>query len=90
MRPESIAWERAAEVRDAAAGWRRAGAIGAPTHEAVRNAYPDPCVTPSAVWRVLTAVMVSAIVLCGFGAFALTIGPGGVGVGLLLWLVGAA
>jgi hypothetical protein len=90
MRPESIAWERAAEVRDAADGWRRARAIGAPTHEAIRKAYSDPCVTPSAVWRVLTAVMVSAIVLCSFGAFALAIRPRDVGLSLLLWLFSAA
>ena len=90
MRSESIAWERAAEVRDAADGWRQAGAIGAPTHEAIKNAYPDPCVTPSAVWRVLTAVMVTAIVLCSFGAFALAISPREVGLSLLLWLFGAA
>jgi hypothetical protein len=90
MRPESIAWERTAEVRDAADGWRRAGAIGAPTHEAIRNAYPDRCVTPSAVWRVLTAVMVTAVVLCSFGAFALAIRPREVGLSLLLWLFGAA
>jgi hypothetical protein len=90
MRPESIAWERAAEVRDAADGWRRAGAIGAPTHEAIRNAYLDRCVTPSAVWRVLTAVMVTAVVVCTFGAFALAIRPREVGLSLLLWLFGAA
>jgi|RhiMethySRZTD1v2_1073278.scaffolds.fasta_scaffold10493_11 hypothetical protein len=90
MRRQSIAWERAAEVRDAADGWRRAGAIGAPTHEAIKNAYPDPCVTPSAVWRVLTAVMVTAVVLCSFGAFALAIRPREVGLSLLLWLFGGA
>jgi hypothetical protein len=90
MRPESIAWERGAEIRDAADGWRRAGAIGAPTHEAIRNAYPDRGVTPSAVWRVLTAVMITAVVLCSFGAFALAIRPRDVGLGLLLWLFGAA
>ncbi len=90
MRPESIAWERTAEIRDGADGWRRAGAIGAPTHEAIRNAYPDRCVTPSAVWRALTAVMVTAVVLCTFGAFALAIRPHEVGLGLLLWLFGAA
>jgi hypothetical protein len=90
MRRESIAWERAAAVRDAADGWRRAGAIGAPTLEAIKNAYPDPCVTPSAVWCVLTAVMVTAIVLCSFGAFALAIRPREVGLSLLLWLFGAA
>ena len=90
MRRESIAWERAAEVRDAADGWRRAGAIGEPTHEAIKHAFPDPCVTPSAVWRVLTAVMVTAVVVCTFGAFALAIRPREVGLSLLLWLFGAA
>ena len=90
MRPESIAWERAAAVRAAADGWRRAEAIGAPTHEAIRNAYSDPCITPSAVWRALTAVMVTAVVLCTFGAFALAIRPREIGLGLLLWLFGAA
>ena len=90
MRPESIAWERAAEIRDAADGWRRAGAIGAPTHEAIKNAYPDPCITPAAVWRVLTAAMVTAVVLCSFGAFALAIRPSEVGLSLLLWLFSAA
>ena len=59
MRPDSVAWERAAEVREAAQGWRRVGAIDAPTEQAIREAYPDPCITPSAVWRVLTAGMVT-------------------------------
>jgi hypothetical protein len=90
MRPESIAWERAAEVRAAADGWRRAGAIDAPTHEAIRNAYPDSGVTPSAVWRVLTAVMVTAVVLSTFGAVAMATSPRDVGLSLLLWLFGAA
>jgi hypothetical protein len=39
---------------------------------------------------VLTAVMVTAIVLCSFGAFALAIRPREVGLSLLLWLFGAA
>jgi hypothetical protein len=90
MRPASIAWERAAEIRDAADGWRQAGVISAPTHEAIGNAYPDRCVIPSAVWRALTAVMVTAVVLCTFGAFALATRPREVGLGLLLWLFGAA
>jgi len=90
MRPDSIAWERGAEVRAAADGWTRAGAIDAPTLEAIRNAYPDPGVTPSAVWRVLTAVMVTAVVLCTFGAFVLATRPREVGLSLLLWFFGAA
>jgi hypothetical protein len=90
MRSESIAGERAAEVRAAADGWRRAGAIDARTHQAIRNAYPDPCITPSAVWRVLTAVMVTAIVLCAFGAFVMAVEPRDRGLALLLWLFAAA
>ena len=90
MRPDSIAWERGAEVRAAADGWTRAGAIDAPTLEAIRNAYPDPGVTPSTVWRVLTAVMVTAVVLCTFGAFVLATRPREVGLSLLLWFFGAA
>jgi hypothetical protein len=90
MRPESIAWERAAEVRSAADGWRQAGAIDAPTHEAIRSAYADPCITPSAVWRVLTAVMTTAIVLCAFGALAVATSPGERGLSLLLWLFAGA
>ena len=62
MRPEAIGWERAAEVDSAARGWRRAGAIDEATHQRIREAFPDPCVTPGAVWRVLTGGMVAAIV----------------------------
>ena len=80
MRPEAAAWERAAEVREAAEGWLRAGAIDRPTHEAIRNAYPDPCVTPSAVWRILTAVMVTAVLLCALGAVWIATQPGAAGL----------
>jgi hypothetical protein len=75
MRPDSIAWERAAEVRDAAAAWRRVGAIDEPTEERIRDAFPDPCTTPSAVWRVLTAAIVTAVIVCAFGAVILAIEP---------------
>ena len=71
MRPEWIAWERAQEVHEAALGWQRVGAIDAATERAIRAAFPDPCITPSLVWRALTAAMVSALVLCALGAFAL-------------------
>ena len=90
MRAESVAWERAAEVQEAAEGWRRAGAIGTPTYDAIRNAYPDPCVTPSAVWRILTACMVTAVLLCTFGAFFVALRPGSTAPSLLLVVLGAA
>jgi len=88
MRPESVAWERAAEVREAAEGWRRAGAIGTPTYDAIRNAYPDPCVTPGAVWRVLTAGMVSAIVVCVAAALGFATRLDVLGSAVLLFVLG--
>ena len=90
MRRESVAWERAAEVREAAEGWRRVGAIDAPTEEAIRAAFPDPCLTPSPVWRVLTAAMVTAVVLCAYGAFWIAAHPGTTALQVLLFLFGVA
>ena len=89
MRADAIAWERAAEVREAAQGWRRVGAIDAATHEAIVAHYPDPCVTPSAVWRVLTAGLVSAVIACMLGALVLATKPRGAGIAVLLGVVGA-
>lgn len=90
MRSESVAWERAAEVREAAEGWRRAQIIGTPSYEAIRQAYPDPCVTPSAIWRILTAVMVTAVTLCSLGALWLATRPGSTGLALLVVVLGVA
>lgn len=90
MRPEAIGWERAAEVHAAARGWRRAGAIDEATQERIREAFPDPCVTPGAVWRVLTGGMVAAIVLCTFAAAALGLWRSSTASQILLLLWGAA
>ena len=90
MRPEAIGWERAAEVDSAARGWRRAGAIDETTHQRIREAFPDPCVTPGAVWRVLTGGMVAAIVLCTFAAAALGLWRSSTAMQILLLLWGAA
>ncbi|HMB84844.1 MAG TPA: hypothetical protein VKS62_00540 [Methylomirabilota bacterium] len=90
MRPEAIGWERAAEVDSAARGWRRAGAIDEATHQRIREAFPDPCVTPGAVWRVLTGGMVAAIVLCTFAAAALGLWRSSTAIQILLLLWGAA
>jgi len=38
MRRQSAAWERAAEVREAARGWLRAGAVDEPTEHAISGA----------------------------------------------------
>jgi MFS family permease len=90
MRPEAIGWERAAEVHAAARGWRRAGAIDEATQERIRAAFPDPCVTPGAVWRVLTGGMVAAIVLCTFAAAALGLWRSSTAIQILLLLWGVA
>jgi hypothetical protein len=90
MRPDSTAWERAAEVRAAAEGWLRAGATDRPTHDAIRQAYPDPCVTPSAVWRALTAGMVTAVILCAWGFFWIAVRPGETGLAVLLFVLAVA
>jgi hypothetical protein len=90
MRRQSVAWERVAEVRQAAQGWLRAGAIDEATARAIRDAFPDPCVTPSWVWRVLTAGVVAAIIFCTFGALALALRPGASGLPPLMFLLGGA
>ena len=90
MRREAIAWERAAEVNAAARGWRRAGTIDDATHRRIREAFPDPCVTPGAVWRVLTGAMVAAIVLCTLAAMALSVWRSATQLQVVLLVWGAA
>jgi hypothetical protein len=53
---------RIEEVRDAARGWKSAGAIDAPTLAAIETGYPDPRVRLHGFWRVLIFVLVSVIV----------------------------
>jgi hypothetical protein len=84
MRPESVAWERTAEVREAAQGWLRVGAIDKRTEHAIRTAFPDPRITPSVVWRMLTACISTAVILCAFAAFSIGAWQGGVALQVLL------
>ena len=90
MRREAIAWERAAEVDAAARGWWRVGAIEEATYRRIRETFPDPCVTPGAVWRVLTGGVVAAIVLCTLAAMALSVWGSSTEIQVLLLLWGAA
>jgi hypothetical protein len=90
MRPESAAWERAAEVRAAARGWREAGAIDDATLDAVNAAFPDPCVRPAIVWRALTAGMVTAVTVCAFVSFGIAARAQETGLQILLFLWGGA
>ena len=89
MRADSVAWERAAEVRGAATAWRLAGFIDQPTERAIQERFPDPCVAPSPVWRALTAGAVAAVVLCTFGALAVTIGRSATAAQIVLGMFAA-
>jgi hypothetical protein len=90
VRRQAVEWERAAEVAGAAEGWRRAGAIDEATARRIRETFPDPCVTPSPVWRVLAAAVASAIVLCLVGALAIAFRPSDGGMRALLLVFGLA
>lgn len=68
MRRAAVGWERAAVVQAAARGWRSAGAIDEATLACILEMFPDPRVTPTPVWRVLTGGMVASIVLCVLAA----------------------
>jgi hypothetical protein len=62
---------RVAEVREAAQAWRDAGAIDAPTLEAVRSAYPESRAELSRAWTVLIFFLVTmAVHTVSFGVFA--------------------
>jgi hypothetical protein len=90
MRPESVVWERAAEVRAAARGWRRTGFIDQATEQTIQETFPDPCLTPSPLWRLLTAGAVAAVVLSTFGAFAVAIGERATAAQILLLVFAVA
>jgi len=89
MRPESAAWDRVAEVRAAADGWLHAGAIDKATFDRIGAAYPEPCVTPSIVWRVLTMAIVTAIIICTLGASWIAVHAKDSGLQLLFALAAA-
>jgi hypothetical protein len=77
-------------VHEAAQGWLRVGAIDEPTDHAIRGAFPDPCITPSAVWRALTACVVAAVILCTFEAFSIAFRRNEIGHQVLLFLFAGA
>ncbi len=90
MSGERAAVERAAAVREAARRWREAGMIDEQTLRGIEAGYPDPRVRPSWVWRVLTFVLATAVLLGLFLALAV----GGVrdetSFGVLCLVVGGA
>ena len=85
-------WEaesRREEVREAASGWKEAGAIDATTLAVIEDEYPVSGRRLAAVWRVLVFVLVSVAVHALFwGVFTYvakeTLGPGCMAYGALL------
>lgn len=75
MKGEWVAAERVEEVRAAAAGWRRAGAVSEGTLEEILRRYPEPRTLPAPLWRVVTFVLVSAILLLGAAALVAAASP---------------
>lgn len=73
MRSTSATAERAEEARDAARGWKRAGAVDAVTFEEILRRFPEPRTVPSAVWRALTGFFVSIAILAALGMVAVGI-----------------
>jgi hypothetical protein len=90
MKGEWIRAERVEEVRAAAEGWKRAGAVGPGTFEEISWRYPEPRVLPSPLWRALVFVFVSLALLLLLGAFAFGARGGAGALTVLLFLFGAA
>ncbi len=90
MRGEIAAFERAAAVCDAARGWRTAGIIDVVAEEAIEREFPDTRVRPSPVWRVLTFLFVTVIVIGVFFAVSLSGVRGMMGLAFLCLLAGGA
>jgi hypothetical protein len=75
MKGEWIEAERAEEVRAAAEGWKRAGAVSKGTFEEISRRYPEPRTLPAPLWRVVTFLLVSAILLLFGGALIAAVSP---------------
>jgi hypothetical protein len=90
MRTESAGFERAAAVHEAARSWRAAEMIDGRTEEAIGSAFPDPRIRPSPVWRVLTFLLVTVIVLGVLLALTLSGVRGALGAAFVCLLVGGA
>jgi hypothetical protein len=89
MRREWVAFERVEEVRAAAEGWKRAGAIDSNTFEEISRRYPEPRVLPALLWRLLAAFFVTAALLLLTGAFFIAFRPEIGTAPLLLMLLSA-
>ena len=90
LKGEWAAAERVEDVRAAAPGWKRAGAISSGTLEEIFRRYPEPRTLPAPLWRVLTFGLASFILLAVFGAFAITVRPNEAGAWVLCAVFGVA
>jgi hypothetical protein len=90
MKRSWVASERIEEVRAAARGWKRAGAVSEGTFEEISRRYPEPRTLPAPLWRLLTFVLGSFILLAVFGAFAVATRPNAAGAWVLCAVFGAA
>ncbi|HEX4952162.1 MAG TPA: hypothetical protein VF017_02045 [Thermoanaerobaculia bacterium] len=77
MRPEVAAADRAQEVREAARGWSRAGAISQEQLSAIEAAFPDDRSRVSRTFRVLLFVFTFLAVQAAFGFAVLLFEPFG-------------
>jgi len=90
LKGEWVAAERVEEIRAAARGWKRAGAVSEGTFEEISRRYPEPRTLPAPLWRILTFVFGSFILLAIFGAFAAAARPNAAGAWVLCAVFGAA
>jgi len=90
LKGEWVAAERAEEVRAAARGWRRAGAVSEGTFEEILRRYPEPRALPAPLWRILAFVFGSFILLAVFAAFLVAAGPNPSGAWVLCAVFGVA
>ena len=90
MKAEWIRAERVEEVRAAAEGWKKAGAVEAATFEKISARYPEPRVLPSPLWRALVFVFVSLALLLLLGAISSGTHGGAQAFMVLFFLFGVA
>ncbi|MEO8054646.1 MAG: hypothetical protein ABI768_05805 [Acidobacteriota bacterium] len=88
MKGEWVAAERVEDVRAAAAGWKRGGAINSGTLEEILRRYPEPRTLPAPLWRILTFVFGSFILLAFAAFFVLTVRPSGSSAWILCGVLG--
>jgi hypothetical protein len=90
MKQEWAAAERVEEVRAAARGWKRAGAVSEGTFEEISRRYPEPRTLPAPLWRILAFVFGSFILLAVFASFVAASRPNASGAWVLCTVFGVA